>query len=869
MDKKTARKIPAVLLSFAVVLPQLLSPAALRAQAEDAGAASFEAPAIVGADAAGLAPSLQVLPSDLGASLSADQAAFSFPVNGAALGVRAMEDASSLSAAPRTQTAARAAAVSVQNLAAPQTALPASAVAATPETAAAVASRLSRALAPPSHAAAPRLAARKGLLGRVARFAARKLGLGTSLFDGSALKSPSLSPSALSYGILRRRRKASLALPPGIRVTKKTMPVSGQGGPVSLSKFYLSPAQTLEDGSQPVVLNADPSDLASVEQALRDLVDQSPSEYGATSSQDMRATGVVRLPGAGNQADSIIAVFRQVKEGTDISGSPYALAVEGANLRFHIKVLNGKAVLMAVEGGFVPGIDPSVMTVNYTDDQMEQIAAQQIGASSDGSGPALQFLTRQLTFIQGSWHAMNIYQGSDLDGNAVIVLVDVKSGQAYAVNPDDMRYGGLPGRGFGVVAETPAATVSGQVQARGTALTQDGEDHGPTEPMPLINTYVYDDDGHVLAVTDAQGSFTVPAGVNGGQPVRVTVKLDGIYGKLFDEDSKDAPIVATMMATPGQPVTLTLNPTGDNEQLDADVNGYVYPYKMIEWLKSVLNLGGDARFFQPLRNGIHANGTQMVANAFYDPTVDAFFLMKRGTIQEPAASAKTKPNLAFRALARIGLRRRGAAAGTITLVAENTAQPSIELHEFGHRQYQVASQIRLSAQEAASAANRFIQWLIDPIIGSESNEAGADTFSMFIRNSPVIGNGFFLSADPPSALPNPNIIRTGENQTPYDVSDAPNDDPHRQGETQMGTAWQTYQDLIPEMGQAAALQYAAKLFIRTWLYVQPGNVASALTHAMLADMAQDGTIPHADIIRGHAQNDHGLTLPAPGAPAAN
>ncbi|HVC09926.1 MAG TPA: hypothetical protein VNH15_08320 [Elusimicrobiota bacterium] len=867
MDKKPFQKACAALLSLAVLLPSLLSPANLRAQAEEAAPqASFGSPAMAGA-AAGLIPSIQALPSDFSSALSVNPAELSVPVEGSALGAAALEDQASV-AAPGVKAAAAPASTALpeQNATASQAVLPISAVLAAPETAGSVAARQSRALAPPLKAAV-QSPARKGLLGRVARLASRGLSLGTSLFDGSAPKSsPSLSPSALSYGILRRRSKTSLTLPPGVRVTKKVMPLSGQGGPVSLNKFYLSPEQTLEDGSQPVVLNADPSDMASVERALRGLVDQNPSEYGAASSQDMMATSVQRLPGAGNQADSIIAVFRQVKEGTDIGGSPYSLAVEGANLRFHIKVLNGKAVVMAVEGGFVPGIDTSVMTVNFTDQQMEQTAAQQVGASSDGSAPAVEFLTRQLTFINGSWRAMNVYQGNDLSGNPVIVLVDVNSGQAFAVNPDDMRYGGFPGSRLNVAADA-AAAVSGQAQARGTTLTQDGEDHGPTGPMPLINTYVYDDAGRVLAVTDTNGTFTLPADLNGGQPVRVTVKLDGIYGKLFDEDSQDAPIVAVMMATPGRPVTLTLNPSGDNEQLDADVNGYVYPYKMIEWLKSMLGLGGDARFFQPLRNGIHANGTQMVANAFYDPTVDAFFLMKRGTLQEP--SSRAKPNLAFRALARIFRTPRRGRAATITLVAENTAQPSIELHEFGHRQYQVASQIRLSAEEAAAAANRFIKWLIDPIIGSESNEAGADTFSMFIRNSPVIGNGFFLSATPASALPSPNIIRTGENQTAYDTSDAPNDDPHRQGETQMGTAWQTYQDLIPEMGQAAALEYAAKLFIRTWLYVQPGNVASALTHALLADMAQDGTIPHADIIRGHAQNDHGLTLPSPGAPPAS
>ncbi|MDE2314422.1 MAG: hypothetical protein KGL04_09650, partial [Elusimicrobia bacterium] len=230
MDKKNARKIPAVLLSFAVVLPQLLSPAALRAQAEDAGAAAFEAPAMPGAGAAATVPSLRTIPSDLGTPLSANLEGLSLPANGAALGARAMEDAASLPAASRMQAAAQTgAAVSASNLTPLQATLPASAVSASPETASSVASKLSRSLAPPSRAAAPRSSERNGLLGRVARYAARKLALGTSLFDGSALKSPSLSPSAFSYGILRRRSKASLSLPPGVRVTKEIMPVAGQG----------------------------------------------------------------------------------------------------------------------------------------------------------------------------------------------------------------------------------------------------------------------------------------------------------------------------------------------------------------------------------------------------------------------------------------------------------------------------------------------------------------------------------------------------------------------------------------------------------------------------------------------------------------
>jgi hypothetical protein len=714
--------------------------------------------------------------------------------------------------------------------------------------------------------------------------AATTLGRGAvsseKVFDGG--------PSVFAFGVIRPRESPALALPKGVALTKKTQPLAEQDGPVSISKFHLNIADGVE-------LNANPADTVSVEKALMALVDANPGAYGASSSAEMAPVHVELLPGIGNQADSIIAVFRQVKQGRDKDGTPYFLAVENANLRFHIKVVNGKAVLLAEEGGFVRGIDPKVMTVNYSDDELRQIAAGVVqsapSASADPAGqdPKIQFVDRRITYIDKAWRAANVYQGSDLNGNPVTILVDVSTGKPYAVNPDDMRFGGFSGRGREprmeeepqpITPETPHAPItalagvgedaqplSGAAQARGMTLTADGQDHGPTGPMALINAYVYDDSGKVVATTDDKGSFTIPAGVNGGQPMRVTVKLAGIFSQVFDDDSKDAALAATLTVTPGQPVTLTLNASGDDEQLDASVNAYVYPNLMINWIKSMLGLGNDARFFAPLRNGTHSNGTAMVANAFYDPVTDAFYLMKSGSIKIPAQSQTAKAGTAsFFATASVTQVGRKGRSRTVTLTAENTAVPSIELHEYGHRQFQVASQLRLSAEQAASDAYRFVKWLIDPIIGSDANEAGADTFSMFIRNCAVIGNLFFTRADPPSALPTPNIIRTGENQTPYNPSQT---DPHALGEPQMGTAWMTRQDLIKEMGPEDGAVYAARLFLRTWLYVQPGTAVTALMHALIADMAKDGSIPHAEMIQGHAQNEHNMTLPPPsGGPAS-
>ena len=172
-----------------------------------------------------------------------------------------------------------------------------------------------------------------------------------------------------------------------------------------------------------------------------------------------------------------------------------------------------------------------------------------------------------------------------------------------------------------------------------------------------------------------------------------------------------------------------------------------------------------------------------------------------------------------------------------------------------------ASQITLSDAQKADPAYRYVQNLIDAIMESGANEATADTISMFMRNNPILGNGFIINPLPGM----PTIIRTGENKTPFDPK---NDDPHAQGETQMGTAWMSRKDLMTAMGEVEGALRAAFIFVMTPLYVQPGDVVSALTHALLADMAKDGTIPHEAIIRAHAQ-EHGVDLPqTPTIPSA-
>ena len=298
------------------------------------------------------------------------------------------------------------------------------------------------------------------------------------------------------------------------------------------------------------------------------------------------------------------------------------------------------------------------------------------------------------------------------------------------------------------------------------------------------------------------------------------------------------PRFAKLTVLPGQTVVATLNPKGDN-QLNADVNAYVYSHALFDWFKSFLGLK-DPRLYKPLAGGIHVNESIMPGNAFYSPDVDGFFLMKQATVKQ-----KVKSDMG---------------PVTVSITFENTAQPSIIFHELGHRFIQMAARVALTAAQAADPAYRYLLNPMDPVVGRAPNEAFADMVSMFMRRSPIIGSGFIIDATP--GLDLPEVIRSGENEVMLDLEDKKqNDDPHERGNILMGVAWKVFVDLVERMGEKGPA-YAANLFVRTMLYAQPGDVVSALLHVMLADMTKDGRLPNADIIRAEARR-HGVILPAP------
>ncbi|MDE2510081.1 MAG: hypothetical protein KGL74_03065, partial [Elusimicrobia bacterium] len=685
------------------------------------------------------------------------------------------------------------------------------------------------ALAPAPAAAAVRehVSAPRSLAGRLARAVSQGISRTIeNVFDGAP---------AYSRGILTAPRSGH-RLHPGVHLDAKPRP--SDAGSVRVNDFHLSPSHQLPNGAAPLKLNADASDPAAVEKALRDLVDADPAKYGANSA-DMAKVHVQFVPGdkAQGQADTYYAIFRQWKKGAEKDGSPYYLLVDGGSLTFVLKVLDdGKPTVMATEGRLYPGISSDVLTVNYDDAQLQAFAEKRLQSPPDAAPSALkkflarfwdrvvkgarksapssepaQFLTRTITQMNGAWRAVNVYEAADLEGRPVIVAVDVKSGEAFAWSAQQLLRDGGP----------IASGVGGVVTARGTALNDAGSDHGPTSALPLPFANVYDQSGKVVAVTDADGRFTVP-GASAG-PVRLTIRLNGRYADTTDADGdKNGDVSVTMTATPGRPVTASLNPDGSNPELEAEVNGYIYYSKQVDWLKNSAGVT-DERILAPLGGGVKANKHDMPGNAYYSPSDDSLNLQAAATV-----TFKDK----------LGRPHK--------ISFENTAQPSIIYHESTHRAVQILSQIALSAEQAASSAYRFVRFVMDPVMDSGVNEAIADTVSMFMRGNPLIGEGFYVT--PPAH--GPNLIRTGENDTQYDPQ---NPDPHAQGEAYMGFTWTVRQALVAALGEAAGAAYAALLVVPTTLYSQPKDVPTAMLHVLISDMKTDGTIPHEALIRQAAQ----------------
>ncbi|MBI3564488.1 MAG: hypothetical protein HY079_04750 [Elusimicrobia bacterium] len=850
--RRLLRRTLAAALAPAILAGSLLDAAAAAAQVVSAAVPAAGASGVSAAAAAGVrtlaSPALGALsaPSALSAAPSVPALGFSGP---------AAAVAAPLAAAPAAAPALPAAAAASAPAAGPSD--PAKPAAPAP-------TRLPRTRA---EAARAFRAVASGVSG--ARTPHSPAPEGAALFDGSSAR-PTFTPAQAD------------ALAERMGGVRQNSPAAG----LRKAPAKKAPPQT-EDAPQGIPLaGADPKDAASVEKALRALVDSEPQAFGAPSGQ-LGKVSVSILPAVQEgQGQSILAVFKQVVTGQDRDGSPYQLAVTGRSLAFHIKVFaDGTPVIMSASGSLAPGVDPAVMTVNYDDAALAGLAAKAAqhpmsakgmqakaapaakaspkkspktrtkkpaprskpgrgksrprngsdeeaaaGAEDEPAPSAPRFLTRELTDeLGGKWRAVDIYQAAAPTGKPVIAIVDVKSGEAWAFDPTSFRAGALAPAAAPQPVSDRMNLISGKVVGRATLPTADGGDHGEIGPIALPFTNVYDESGKVVAVTDAQGNFSIPDD-GSNAPKKLTVRLAGpLVPFVKDENAKDhGPVEVTVQATPGEAMTITLNPVSADPELAANIVGYVGYLNHHIWVKGLPGMDA-ARMDIPLAGGMVVNGHEAQGNAFYNPAEDSVNLMAAAVIK--VKDSKGRP---------------------VTLKVENTAVWSIEDHEDTHRVVQIYSQLQLTPEQQASPVYRFVKWSMDAIMGADVNESIADVVSYFMRKASTVGEGFYEGS-----LPNgkPDLIRSAEEKTVYDPK-AP--DPHNGVLAQ--AMWAVRSAFISALGESAGSAYANAM-IPLILIAQPLNPIDALLHMIVWDMRADGSSPFGDLIRRIAKDDHGIDLP--------
>jgi len=483
--------------------------------------------------------------------------------------------------------------------------------------------------------------------------------------------------------------------------------------------------------------------------------------------------------------------------------------------------------------------------------------------------------------VDGEWRAINIYQANDLNGNPVFVLVDVHTGQAFLEGADSMRnvlrtptFRKQPiGPGWASRVMTSVAaplrrfffqpavpiqmqsptklmvtrSVSGgkisvTVQGVGEQRAADGGENS-VGTLALPDQEVESQE-QIAGYTDQDGKLTFSIDSPDGTPVTIAIPLIvRDVGPIIDDNAKNDIAVAQSKTTADEEVSFLLNQDGsaNTEFLNAVITAAFGSAKHTDWFRNFLKMT-DSSLYTPFRVGVHVNNTEMVANAFYDPLTDGFFLMRSGTVALKAKDRRGKIH-------------------SLEITYESTAKLSILYHEKTHAMYQRMALLAADYLKSLIGDTSYIEWPIDPVVSSEANEAGADIVSVLISGNPVLAPGFMTKivdiTDPknPKELPLPdsNNIRSAADVTQLDRLGADNPhannyDPHHAGSPQMETGFQTGKNLAAKnsiiqtlLGAMDAARYTALLFVDIPLRLQPLRIEHALLHAIIADMKPDGT----------------------------
>ncbi|HXT00424.1 MAG TPA: hypothetical protein VN915_07095 [Elusimicrobiota bacterium] len=745
--------------------------------------------------------------------------------------------ASALAAPPLAAVAAPAAASLPANAAPESVSIPTPGAAATGVAAEAAAYVGDEKAAVPASAAAPAPAVRKGLAGRLADVVMGRSSF-SALFDSSRSRG---EVSAPVFGRMGLQPQKPVLLPNGTRTDEHpTIPSPDRETTVTLQTYDLPGARdiggVLETNRK--VLNADPNDVAAVVAALKGMVDADRARYGVTSAE-LRLIGARKFTGRGEQADSIFVHFRQVKDN---------MIVNGANLSFTLKVIDGKPMVVAQTGSVFPQLDVNLEST-LTDDQIMGKIAERVGMPVSDVSAAFQFSEEKIIYSRGSWHHVKLYVA---EGLPFMIAVDLATGLVFAWDNRtgvqapasdsaagstrllvDLKQKGLsieeahallsrhgvelagyraedgaavvvPGKGADMIAVLKALKADPRVAAVrnasrkgapgvGGTIAGNAVDHGPILPaaqlkkIPLafLNLTI----GGKTYTTDKDGRFTADGLQIAPEGLTLTATLSGPFVNVQDSTGQTLTINVTLKPGDGEiQAIFAPDATINDENAIAQVSAFQKVNLAYSFLKA-RNLTTERMDKEPITVRTNVDDE---CNAYYTPGSPSLNFFK--------SSAN----------------------------CVNSAYDTVADHEYGH----------------------YWDDMTGGIMNGGLSEGWGDILSMYLLNNPVIGEHFLKVA-----RDGKDYIRHGENTYQYNEYD----EVHDQGQAWQGFGWKLRKALMKELGDAEGAALAEAMVLPT-MFAKAATIPAAMAQVLVNAMKKDGTIQYESLIRATAKI-HGIDLP--------
>jgi hypothetical protein len=443
-------------------------------------------------------------------------------------------------------------------------------------------------------------AAPKGLLTRVAD-AVRGRANFASIFDGGAA-SASASASASSPrqapplgGRMGLQEHKPLVLPNGTAPDEQpTIPSPDREQTVVLQSYSLPGARSvggiLETNRR--VLQANPEDPAAIVASLKSIIDADSARYGV-SSADLRLVHAKKVAGHGDQADTIFVVFRQMKDG---------LLVHGSSLSFTLKVVGGKAQIVAQTGQIFPQMDVDTGGT-MTDEDIHGRIAERIGTTPQDVADNFQFFEEKIVYSHGAWRHVKLYVA---EGLPVMVAVDLSSGLVFAWD----NRAGLTGR----KKKAGGPAVSGT--ATGKAV-----DHGPITPTAkigsLLLSFLNITVGGKTYTTDKDGKFSAPGLEIPSEGLTLSAALSGPYVNVQDASGKTLTVNLTLKPGDDGDVQVVFNP--DANLADENPLAQVSAFHKVNLAYNFLKTRGLTTDYMDKNAIVMRTNIDDECNAYYTP----------------------------------------------------------------------------------------------------------------------------------------------------------------------------------------------------------------------------------------------------------